>query len=91
MRKLLFDPMRLVAKRIINAAVADSRHMIAVATNAGLKVYGFTKFGVIPAGGARAGTLSGLEGLMSRLVLRVPVIVVQPRRNSGVLKEERLQ
>ena len=64
MRNLLFDPRRLVAKRIINAAVANSRHMIAVATNAELKVYGLTKSGVIPAGGARAGTLSGLEGLI---------------------------
>lgn len=58
--------------------------MIAVATNAGLKVYGFTKFGVTPAGGARAGTLLGPEGLILSPVFRVPVAVVQPRRNSGI-------
>ena len=76
---------------MINAAVANSKHMIAVATNAGLKVYGFTKFGVTPAGGARAGTLLGLEGLILSPVLRVPVAIVQLRRDSGIREEERQQ
>ena len=53
--------------------------MIAVATNAGLKVYGFTKFGVTPAGGARAGTLLELEGFMLSPVFGAPVAVSQPR------------
>ena len=74
---------------MINAVVANMRDMIAVATNAGLKVYGFTKFGVTPAGGARAGTLLGLEGLILSPVLRVPVAVFQTSRNSGIRKEKR--
>lgn len=90
-RNLLFDPSRLVAKRMINAAVANRTDMIAVATNAGLKVYGFTKFGVTPAGGARAGTLLGLVGLILSPVIRVPIAVVQPSRNSGIRKEQRQQ
>ena len=85
----MFDPIRLVAKRMINAVVANIRDMIAVATNAGLKVYGFAKFGVTPAGGARAGTLLGLEGLILSPVLIVPVAVFQTSRNSGIRKEKR--
>ena len=73
---------------MINAAVANRRDMTAVATNAGLKVYGFTKFGVTPAGGARAGTLTGLVGLILSRVVTVSVAVVPRSRNSGIRKEQ---
>ena len=55
-RNLLSEPSRDTAKRTTTETVASRRHKTAVTTNAGLREYGSTKFGVTPGGGARAGT-----------------------------------
>ena len=53
-----------MAKRTINADVASRRHGTAVTMKAGLSEYGSTKFGMIPDGGGRAGTLLGFVFIM---------------------------
>ena len=63
-RNRLLDPRRLVVKRTTMEAVANERHRTAVTAKAGLCVYGFTKFGVTPGGGERAGASLEVVELM---------------------------
>ena len=70
MRILLVGPQKLMARRTITADVASRRHRTAITTNAGVSEYGFTKFDVMPDGGARAGT--SLVGLLLLIMLSMP-------------------
>ena len=58
-RIVLVDARKLMAKRTITAAVASRRHRTAVTMNTVFNEYGFTKSGMTPNGGVRAGTLWG--------------------------------
>lgn len=78
-----------MARRTTTADVASRRHRTAVTTNAGLSEYGFTKFGVTPDGGERAGTRSlGLLLYMMLIVLTTKKIVeCYAQVNSGSMSE----